>query len=191
MDLERDEFVVRYDASLAQDSDLIKVSKTAGFTATVVADLPPTEEEPAFFREAFARSRREKKPLVLDFTASWCAPCLRMIRETFPDPKVAPLLERCVLIKIDTDKYPGLSRKYDVVGLPDIRLLTSEGIEFRRLRDFQTPDAFASVLEDLLAATVADGATRFIDLSNGEKKLREVFNRDRGHVRLILILSPT
>ena len=191
MDLERDEFVVRYDASLAQESDLIRVSKTAGFTAKVVADPPSTEEEPAFFREGVARARREKKPLVLDFTASWCPPCLRMIRETFPDPKVVPLLKQCVLIKIDTDKYPGLSRKYDVVGLPDIRLLTSEGKEIRRLRDFQTPDAFASVLKGLLSAPVADIATKFTDLSYGEKELRESFNKDRGQVRLMLILSPT
>ncbi len=193
MDLERDQFVVRYDGSLARESDLIAASEGEGFKAQVVSDPPTIEEDPPFFRAAMARARREQKPLVLDFTATWCQPCLRMIRETFPDPKVAPLLERCVLVKIDTDEHPGLSQKYGVVGLPDIRLLTSAAKEVRRLRDFQTPDAFALELGELLAAAASDSneATRFIDLSKGEEELREAFNSDRGHVRLILILSPT
>ncbi len=192
MDLERDEFVVRYDASLARVSDLIAASTGVGFKAQVVSDPPAIEDEPPFFREAMAQARREQKPLVLDFTATWCQPCLRMIRETFPDPKVAPLLERCVLVKIDTDEHPGLSQKYGVVGLPDIRLLTSDEKEVRRLRDFHTPDAFAGALEELLATAATDSSdARFVDLSNGEEELREAFNSDRGDVRLILILSPT
>ena len=192
MDLERDEFVIRYDASLAQESDLIATSKTAGFAAQVVSSPPAPEDEPQFFREALAQARREQKPLVLDFTATWCVPCVRMIKETFPDPKVAPLLERCVLVKIDTDEHPNLAQQYGVVGLPDIRLLTSDGMEVRKLRDFQAADAFAGVLEELLSTSVSDAnAAKVIDLAGGEQSLREAFNRDRGHVRLILILSPT
>ena len=55
------------------------------------------------------------------------------------------------------------------------------------------PDAFAGALEELLAteATNSSDATKFFDLSKGEEELREAFNSDRGHVRLILILSPT
>ena len=193
MDLERDEFVIKYDASLATHADLIASAKEVGFPSQVVPDPSATEEEPTFFREALAQATREQKPLVLDFTATWCQPCQRMIRETFPDPKVAPLLEQCVLIKIDTDKYPALSQKFGVVGLPDIRLLTLAGEEIRRLRDFQDPDAFASELETLLAAASrsSDDDANLVVLSNDEQQLRGVFNDDRGQVRLIVILSPT
>ena len=99
MDLVRDEFVVRYDASQATEADLIAVIEEQGFPARVVSaaeaveDPPPVGEAavetPAFFREALARARREQRPIVLDFSASWCVPCQRMHRETFPDPKVA------------------------------------------------------------------------------------------------------
>ena len=191
MDLERDEFVIKYDASLASDAELIAVGKEAGFPSQVVSDPATTEEDPPFFREAVARAARENKPLVLDFTAAWCVPCQRMIKETFPAPKVAPLLEQCVLVKIDTDEHPGLSQKFGVVGLPDIRLLKPDGKEIRRLRDFQNPDAFAGEIDSLLAATTSDNDANLVALSYDEQQLRDAFNEDRGMVRLVVILSPT
>ena len=128
--------------------------------------------------------------MVLDFTASWCVPCQRMLRETFPDPKVARLLDECVLVKVDTDEHPALATKYGAVALPDIRLLSPDGEELRRFRDFQGPDAFATALEQLLATTT-ETASQLVDLSGGEDELKDVFNRDAGCIRLVLVLSPT
>ena len=191
MDLERDEFVVNYDASLAAVADLIATIKQEGFTALVEATNLALEE-PAFFREALAKARRENKPIVLDFTASWCIPCQRMLRETFPHEKVAGLLERFVLIKIDTDEHPVLANKYGAVGLPDVRLLSPEADELRRYRDFQGPDAFAQSLDELLAEIAAKATgDELIGLSSDELELKEAFNRDKGNVRLVVILSPT
>jgi len=191
MDLERDEFVVNYDASQATESDLIATIKREGFTARVEATAYAVEV-PAFFREALAKARSESKPIVLDFNASWCVPCQRMLRETFPNEKVARLLERFVLIKVDTDQHPALANKYGAVGLPDVRLLSPTGDELRRFRDFQGPDAFAQALDELLAEVAADATGNdLIGLSGDERELKEAFNGDRGNVRLLLVLSPT
>jgi thiol:disulfide interchange protein DsbD len=191
MDLERDAFVVNYDATQATESDLVATIKQEGFAARVEATAQ-TVEDPTFFREALAKARRENKPIVLDFTASWCVPCQRMHRETFPNEKVARLLERFVLIKVDTDKHPALANKYGAVGLPDVRLLSPTGDELRRFRDFQGPDAFAHALDDLLAEVAANATgDKLIGLSDDERELKEAFNRDGGMVRLILVLSPT
>lgn len=190
MDLERDEFVVDYDAARTTENKLISTSKQAGFTARVV---PNSElDDPLFFREALAQALREKKPIVLDFTASWCAPCQRMLDETFPDPKVAPLLERSVLVKVDADEYPALAKRFGAVALPDVRFFSPEGQELRRFLDFQGPDAFAQALDGLLKKVAAgDIGDNLIILSDEERELKEAFNRDVGNVRLILVLSPT
>ena len=191
MDLERDAFVVNFDASQATESDLVATIEQAGFTARVEATAQAVEA-PAFFREALAKARSENKPIVLDFTASWCAPCQRMLRETFPNEKVARLLEQFVLIKVDTDEHPALANKYSAVGLPDVRLLSAEGKELRRFRDFQGPDVFARELDELLAEVAANATgDQLIGLSDDERELQEAFNRDRGNVRLVLVLSPT
>jgi len=191
MDLERDEFIVNYDALRATEADLIASVKQAGFTACVASSVHDVEEPP-FFKEALLKARQENKPIVVDFTASWCGPCQRMLRETFPDPQVAPLLDRCVFVKVDSDRYSKLAKKYGAVALPDVRLLLPTGEEIRRLRDFQGPEAFAQALNELLAKVPPrEGGDQLIELSVDEETLKEAFNRDLGKVRLVLVLAPT
>ena len=194
MKLERDEFLVTFDAEAASVDKLLDVSKRLGFAGTIVSEeaTSAAPEDATFFQEALAKARREQKPLVIDFTASWCEPCQRMLRETFPNAKVAALLEQCVFLKVDTDNHPQLAKRFGVVGLPDIRFLSPAGNEAQKFLDFQGPDAFAVALRDLLEVTAApidDG--KLMALSEGEQNLKELFNQDIGRVRLLLILSPT
>ena len=51
---------------------------------------------------------------------------------------------------------------------------------------------FDEMLNELLAE-IAAAATgdELIGLSDGERELKEAFKRDRGNVRLVLVLSPT
>ncbi len=193
MDIERDEFVVTFDAEATSVETLLDASKAVGFEASLVSAESTIEtEDDSFFNEALVKARRDNRPVVIDFTASWCEPCLRMLRDTIPDTEVAALLEQCVFVKVDTDEHPQLAKRFGVVGLPDIRFLSPNGNEVRRFLDFQGPADFAVALEGLLqtaAAPLDDGT--LVALSEGDTELKEAFNRDTGHVRLVLLLSPT
>lgn len=158
MHLERDEFVIEYDASAIRPDDLIATVKKAGFTSRVVAGSEKTatvpmkrvESDDPIYVAALARAQKENRPIVIDFTATWCAPCRKMIRLTFPDPKVAALLKRCVFLKIDTDKHVDFAKSFGVAGLPDIRFLTPDGTPKQRLTDFQDAESFAKSLRVFL-----------------------------------------
>ncbi len=167
MHVDRDEFVIDYDSTKATVDDFIATIKQAGYSATLVDSDEAKEssstsiatdaiEQPAFFTAALARARQEGKPLVLDFQAEWCEPCKRIERETFADADVAELLEQCILLKIDTDEYPDLAKHFGVVGLPDIRLLTSDGEQQRQLQGFQDAEAMLVELQALIANVSAD-----------------------------------
>ncbi|MGK7955176.1 MAG: thioredoxin [Crocosphaera sp.] len=59
-------------------------------------------------------------PVLVDFYATWCGPCQMM----------SPILEqvgtqmrnRLQVVKIDTDKYPGIASKYGIQSLPTLVL---------------------------------------------------------------------
>jgi len=158
MRLEREEFIVTFDPAQATLKTLLATIKEAGYTAQVVnakttaATQTPTTLPPDFalLNDALQRAQVENKLLMLDFSAAWCAPCQRMEKTTFVDARVTALLQRCVLLRIDTDAQPALTQKLGVVGLPDIRLVTPEGKLARQLRGFLDAKALADELEAAL-----------------------------------------
>ena len=113
--------------------------------------------------EAFARARRDDKPILLDIGAVWCHWCHVMDRESYEDPKVAELLNRdWVCVKVDRDERPDVDARYQRAvqaitgqgGWPLTGFLTPEGEVFYGGTYFP-PDGkagragFASVLAEL------------------------------------------
>jgi uncharacterized protein len=63
--------------------------------------------------EAFARARRENKPIFLSIGYSSCHWCHVMAHESFEDPKIAELLnESFISIKVDREERPDLDDVY-------------------------------------------------------------------------------
>jgi thiol:disulfide interchange protein len=160
MRLDRDEFVVTFDPTKADAKRLIATIKNAGYTAQVVGNenkLLVTANAPAMLPSGFAlldralaQAKTENKLIVLEFFAEWCAPCQRMEKTTFVDARVVNLIARALVVRIDTDQYADIAARMGVVGLPDIRLVKSDGNIIRQLRGYVDADSFARELERAL-----------------------------------------
>ena len=111
---------------------------------------PMPEEAPKFFRDAVDEARRANLPIVLDFWAEWCGPCIQLKKLTFHDAKVAKLLDKVQLVFVDLDKYPALGTAFDVKSIPDVFLIDRKGMIVDRLHNFVPPADFLLRLERLL-----------------------------------------
>jgi thiol:disulfide interchange protein DsbD len=124
--------------------------------STQVATLAPPimwEKDEASAR---AKADTEKKPVLVDFGASWCKACKELEHETFPDPRVRAEAQRFVAISVDaTDdddpKVNELRKKYGLLGggLPVVILLDHEGKEAARFTEFVPADKFAPALKSV------------------------------------------
>ena len=85
-----------------------------------------------------AETAKEKKPLILDFYADWCPPCLAMEKRVFKDPEVLRLSENLVTMRLDlTRRQPfqdEVLKQYGVRGVPTVIFLNRAGEEEKDLR---------------------------------------------------------
>lgn len=88
-------------------------------------------------------------PALVDFWAAWCGPC-RMVSPVL-DKLARERAGRVKLVKVDVDKSPGLSRRFDVQAIPTLLVIT-DGTVVARQAGAPPAAALRSWLDDALAA---------------------------------------
>jgi len=82
------------------------------------------------YAAALAESQKTGKPLLLDFTASWCPPCQVMKHEVWPQPEVREAIVANyipVLLDIDQPGSADAARRYDVSSIPAVFVVNGDG----------------------------------------------------------------
>lgn len=68
----------------------------------------------------------ENKPIVIQFTASWCGACRTMESGTLNSLEVQKVSDDYIWAKIDIDEHRSLAQKYQVTLIPQTTVLDTE-----------------------------------------------------------------
>ena len=112
-----------------------------------------------FSQARIAEAAKSGKPVMMDFYADWCIPCLELDRKTFTDPDVISATSEFVRLKVDLTHFDSpeseaLRKRFNIAGVPTIVFLdkTGEEVLSSRVIGYLPPKEFIERTKPLLAA---------------------------------------
>ena len=109
------------------------------------------EPEGTTLEQAAAKAQAENKLIFLDCYTTWCGPCKKMVRETFPQESVGAYMNaKFVNLKIDMESAYGapLAKKLQVQAYPTFVIFTANAEEINRILGYHDAESFIKVLEE-------------------------------------------
>src|SRR5262249_45526976 len=129
----------------------------AAMVAVASADPPPPAIDVAIKQAATS-----KKPLVLEFGASWCGPCKIFEQTVLPDAEVQKAIGDVVFVRYDAEVAPGdaAAARFRVDAFPTFLVIDRQGVERSRRRGSVDTAAFIEFLHDARAHAVDEADIR-------------------------------
>ncbi len=129
----------------------------ATFLATSWAMRGPGIAWKPYSEQILQEAQKLKKPVIIDFYATWCTPCRALEETTFHDASVVKQAESAfVMIRVDLTRagnpaHERLLQQYGVKGVPTIVFLNVSGKERQGLRlvDYLPADQFLGRMAEL------------------------------------------
>ena len=102
-------------------------------------------------------ARRNGTPVIVDFYADWCTPCVELEQKTFHDSKIVSLARKdFIMVKVDLTRADNplnedLLKRYSVKGVPTVVFIGPDGRERDDLRlvDFLPANQFLDRMASL------------------------------------------
>jgi thioredoxin 1 len=136
----------------------------------VRAAVPPGWSTNLAATLAAAERSAPPQPLLVYFTASWCAPCQMMARTTLTNDTVRETLEGFKRVALDIDEHGPVAERYEIRAVPTFLILMPSGEPVVTTTGYQDAGTFVAWLTNGISEVTA-ALTRKTEV---ERKLAEV-----------------
>ena len=124
---------------------------------SVYALIPEKKNEPEwqkFTHAKYQESLKNHEKMIVDFYADWCIPCKELDANTFSDPRVVEISKKFTPYKVDmtktlSDETDQLRNEFNIVGMPTVLIIDSNGKEVHRLTGFVDADEFFKMINEI------------------------------------------
>ena len=99
------------------------------------------------YEEGMLAAGANNKPILIDFYADWCPPCVAMEEGTYPDSRVVSEMSDFIGIKVDTQKRIDVETKYLIEYYPTVVFLNPKGVEISRHIGYLGPEEMVLEIE--------------------------------------------
>ncbi|WP_300757930.1 thioredoxin family protein [uncultured Brachyspira sp.] len=109
------------------------------------------------YNEALELSKQNNKPVLIDFSAVWCANCYELKEKVFVNEELKKFInDNLIFTEVDVDKYKNISDGYNVKWLPWIILIDSDK------KILYTKNSFSS-FDDKMALSIKEDLEKVIN----------------------------
>jgi thiol:disulfide interchange protein DsbD len=111
----------------------------------------------AYSETALLKAQESKIPVIIDFYADWCIPCLELDQKTWTDEEVIVSAKNIKKIKVDLTHFDSpeseaLRKKFNISGVPTVIFIRADGTEAdeSRIVGFANPKEFLGKLKQII-----------------------------------------
>lgn len=109
------------------------------------------------YSEALELSKQNSKPILIDFSAVWCANCYELKEKVFVNEELKKFIDdNLIFTEVDVDKYKNISDEYNVKWLPWIIVIDSDK------NILYTKNSFSS-FDDKMALSIKEDLEKIIN----------------------------
>ncbi|MCL4550365.1 MAG: protein-disulfide reductase DsbD [Bacteroidetes bacterium] len=124
---------------------------------SVYALIPEKKNEPEwqkFTHAKYQESLKNHERMIVDFYADWCIPCKELDANTFSDRRVVEISQKFTPYKVDmtktlSDETEQLRNEFNIIGMPTVLIIDSNGKEVHRLTGFVDADEFYKMVNEI------------------------------------------
>jgi thioredoxin-related protein len=125
------------------------------------------------FADMIAIAKKEKKPILTVFSATWCKPCQKLKKEVFSSPGFKKVADETLLLYIEQTDPKGMEycKKNKIRAFPTVKLFSSGGALLETTSPKRTSEEFLVWIKDIKSGNNAYDIGKQLEKNPNDREL--------------------